>query len=130
MKKVFKTVFLFMLIACSVIKANSMTFEEAFAKSDSTPMVVLVYAQWADNYQNYIQQFRTAKEQLSDNYNFVEMDIASKDTKFFNSRYHIYPNVPYILMYRNSGKVSRYIDRNCAASSSCIVPKLKSFIQW
>ncbi len=130
MKKMLTVLFLLIMSVCTIIKANAMTFEEAFAKSDTTPIVVLVYAQWADNYQSYIQQFREAKKQLGDTFNFVEMDIASKDTKAFNSRYHIYPNIPYVLMYRNGGRVSRYIDRNCAATTSCMVPKLKSFIQW
>lgn len=130
MKKMLNILFLLLLSICTVSKANSMTFEEAFEKSDTTPMVLLVYAQWADNYQGHIQQFREAKKQLGDTFNFVEMDIASKDAKAFNSRYHIYPNVPYVLMYRNKGRVSRYIDRNCAAAASCMVPKLKSFIQW
>lgn len=129
MKKMFNLLFVLSLVMLSAVKINAMTFEEAFSISDKKPMVVLVYAQWADNYQGFLQQFQIAEKQLSDKYNFVEMDIASKDTKAFNSRYHIYPNVPYVLMYRNSGKVSRYIDRNCAASASCMVPKLKSFIQ-
>lgn len=117
-------------MSLTLTKAHSMNFEEAFSASENTPMVVLVYAQWADNYQNYIQQFKLAEKQMGNKFNFVEMDIASKDAKEFNSRYHIYPNLPYILMYRNGGRVSRYIDRNCSASASCIVPKLKSFIQW
>lgn len=130
MKKILNILILLLLSLSITSKVNAMTFEEAFAKSETTPMVVLVYAQWADNYQGHIQQFREAKKQLEDTFNFVEMDIASKDAKAFNSRYHIYPNLPYVLMYRNGGRVSRYIDRNCAATTSCMVPKLKSFIQW
>ena len=54
------------------------------------------------------------------------MDIASNDAKDFNSKYHIYPNLPYVLMYRNGGRVSRYIQRSCANSTECMIPKIKT----
>lgn len=129
MKKVLSFLFLLCVMSFFVSKSEAMTFEEAYNQANSTPMVVLVYAQWADNYQGYIQQFRTVQNELSDKYNFVEMNIASKETKAFNERYHIYPKLPYVLMYRDGGKVSRYIPRDCASSASCISTKLKSFIQ-
>jgi len=129
MKKVLSFLFLLCVMSFFVSKSEAMTFEEAYNQANNTPMVVLVYAQWADNYQGYIQQFRTVQNELSDKYNFVEMNIASKETKAFNERYHIYPKLPYVLMYRDGGKVSRYIPRDCASSASCISTKLKSFIQ-
>ena len=128
MKKILSVLFI-LVGMLSIGKVSAMTFEQAFSQANTTPMVVLVYAQWADGYQNYIQQFRTVQNELGKSFNFVEMDIASKDTKAFNDRYHIYPKLPYVLMYRDGGKVSRYIPRDCASNASCMSTKLRSFIQ-
>ena len=105
-----------------------MTFDEAFSQSSSKPMLVLIYAQWADNYQTYLNNFKALEPQFGENFNFVELDIASKDTKSFNSRYHIYPNLPYVLMFRDGGKVSRYIQKSCVLDSACMAEKVKLFI--
>lgn len=129
MKKILGLILILIISLLSANKINAMTFEEAYSQAYSTPMVVLVYAQWADNYQNYLQQFRTVQGEFGKTFNFVEMNIASKDTKAFNEKYHIYPKLPYVLMYRDGGKVSRYIPRDCASSASCITSKLKTFIQ-
>lgn len=116
---------LFMFIG---VKANaSVSFEQAFSQVSSKPMLVVVYANWADDYTRYLNNFRELEKTFGNEFNYVELDIASKDAKHFNSRYHIYPNLPYVLMYRDGGKVSRYIQRNCAASTSCMIPKIKSF---
>lgn len=129
MKKVFNLSVLTLVLFFFSAKVEAMNFEEAFSQADRTPMVVLVYAQWANNYLNYIQQFRQSQSNLDTKFNFVELDIASKDARAFNERYHIYPKLPYILMYRDGGKVSRYIPRDCASNASCINSKLRSFIQ-
>ncbi len=109
-------------------KANAMTFEEAYAQSTTKPMLMLVYADWADNAPSYVQAFNALQAEFGETYNFVDLNIASPDTKAFNARYHIYPNLPYILMFRDGGKVSRYIPRNCILDESCLIPKLKSFV--
>ncbi len=129
MKKMLNLLLVFALMIFASVKVSALTFEEAFNQADRKPMVVLIYAQWADGYQTTLQQYRTVKAQMGNKFNFVELDIASKDTKSFNSRYHIYPNLPYILMFRDGGRVSRYIQRSCAADAACTTSKLKSFIQ-
>jgi hypothetical protein len=128
MKKILNLLLIFLFIIFTCIKSEALNFEEAFNQSSSKPMVALIYAQWADDYSNYLQAFNLTKTQMGDKYNFVELDIASEDTKFFNEKFHIYPNLPYILMFRDGGKVSRYIQKDCALDSQCIVTKLKSFI--
>ncbi len=123
---------LFIIITMLFITTTStkaLNFEEAFNQTSRTPMVMLIYANWADGYENCIVQFRTTQRALGNKFNFVELDIANKDAKAFNRRFHIYPNLPYILMFRDGGKVSRYIPQDCANSSACVIPKLKSFIQ-
>ena len=128
MKKIL-LMFIFLLSMMFYSTADAMTFDQAFAQTDKKPMVVLIYAQWADGAMNCLQQFRIAKSELADKFNFVELDIAKPETKSFNNRYHIYPKLPYIIMFRDNGKVSRYIQRDCASNASCIISKLKTFIQ-
>lgn len=126
MRKFFTLIAVLFLFA--VLRVNAMSFEEAYAQSTSKPMLVLIYADWADQYLSYVQAFDALQTQFAENYNFVTLNIASPDTKAFNARYHIYPNLPYILMFRDGGKVSRYIPKNCVLDENCVVPKLKSFI--
>ena len=129
MKKILYSVVLVLCLLCISLKVYAaMPFKDAFEASDSKPMLVFIYANWAENYQTYLDKFRGLEKVFGDTFNYVELDIASPDTKEFNTRYHIYPNLPYILMFRNNGKISRYIQRNCAASESCMVPRIKSFI--
>ena len=129
MKKLLNILLILIIFVATAVKAQALNFESAFKEVGNKPMVVLIYAQWADNYQNYVQQFRLSKLSFGNKFNFVELDLASKDAKAYCERYHIYPKLPYIIMYRDGGKVSRYIPRDCASSSACITSKLKSFVQ-
>ena len=130
MKKILSFVFLLLCFICFCTKVDAaMKFKDAFEQSNSKPMLMIVYATWADNYQTYLEKFRSLEKEFGNTFNYVELDIASPDTKEFNVRYHVYPNLPYILMFRNNGKISRYIQRNCAISESCMIPRIKSFIQ-
>ena len=127
MKKILNILLFFIFTSCITVQA--MTFEEEFALTNKSPMAVLLYADWANNYQTSLEQFRIVQKQLGKNFNFVELDVASSDMRAFNEKYQIYPQIPYILMFRDSGKIFRYIPRECTYSSSCINDKLKSFIQ-
>lgn len=129
MKKIFNILVILFLLFLSIDKSQAMTFEEAYNQTSKTPMVVLIYADWAVGYENILAQYKKIQPQFAGVYNFTELNIASQDAKFFNSKFHIYPNLPYVLMFRDNGKVSRYIQRSCAADSACISSKLKSFIQ-
>ena len=129
MKKLFSILFVIGCLLCSVLKTQAMTFDEAFSKTDKTPMVVLVYANWADGYQTCLNAFREVESQLGDSFNYVELDIASKDAKSYNSKYPFQQNIPYVMVYRNMGKVSRILNSDCAKSSSCIIHKIKTFLQ-
>lgn len=128
-----KFAFLFSLVLILMLNTlkiqASMTFEEAYLQSDKKPMLVILYANWADNYEMYLEKFRNIQNEFGDIFNYVELDIASNEARAFNNRYHIYPNLPYVLMFRNGGKVSRYIQRNCVSSESCMISRLKQFIQ-
>ena len=84
MKKIF-ILFTLFLFTASVV--SSMTFDEAFSQVNNKPMAVLVYADWADGYQNALQQFKAVQKNLAAQYNFVEMDIATINAKSFNKKY-------------------------------------------
>ena len=129
MKKILTCLFVSVLIFAGISQVKAMTFEDGYAVCDKKPVLVLLYANWADNYQNYINAFRGMQSQFGDVYNFVELDIAKPDAKFFNSKYHIYPNLPYVLMFRDGGKISRYVQRDCVIDDSCFSSRIKSFIQ-
>jgi len=128
MKKALTFLFMSLFAIAGISQAKAMTFEEGFNICDKKPMVALVYADWADDYRNYINAFEGMKSKFGNSFNFVELNIASNDARFFNSRYHIYPNLPYVLMYRDGGKISRYVQRDCVIDDSCLSSKLKSFI--
>ena len=111
------------------LKADAMSFEEAFSETSRTPMLVLLYADWADGYKLAQEQFKVLETEFGSTFNFAELDIAKPEAKAFNDKFHIYPKLPYVLMFRNGGKISRYVHRECALDLSCIRPKIKSFIQ-
>lgn len=127
MKKLL-TLLTIILLGVSMQAKAAISFEDAFQQTNTKPMLVLIYAKWADDYATYLQSFRKTQEEFGDSFNYVELDIATPDAKAFNSRYHIYPNLPYILMFRDGGRVSRYVPNNCAKQDSCIIPKVRSFI--
>ena len=111
------------------VNAANINFETAYSQSDKIPMVTLVYAKWADNYQSAINIFREIPKEFTGNYNFVEMDIATPDAKYYNNRYNIYPKLPHVLVHKEGGKFFRFIPNECATDYSCLVSKLKIFIQ-
>lgn len=117
------------LILTSIQANAAMKFSDAYAQSGTKPMLVLVYAKWADNWQGILQSYRNLQREYGTAFNYVELDIANPDTKDFNARYNITQNLPYVLMFRNSGKITRYIDNNCTSSYSCLSSKVKTFIK-
>lgn len=128
MKNFLKLFIIFLLLVFNN-NVNALTFEEAYSQSDRKPMLVLVTADWAENSEAISKVFNNLSSTFGKTFNYVELDIATDDAKVFNDRYHIYPKLPYVIMFRDRGKVSRYIQRDCASERSCITSKIKSFIQ-
>ncbi|MBE7711637.1 MAG: hypothetical protein E7Z92_05810 [Cyanobacteria bacterium SIG31] len=130
MKKILKLSLLILFLSFVCCKSSqAINFEEAYNNADRTPMIVLVYADWAEEYQRALQSFRSIQSDFVGDYNFVELDIAKPEAKFFNTKYHIYPNAPYALLFKDGGRSSRYIPRDCVLDSACITNKLKLFLQ-
>ena len=124
MKKLLAGLFIFSTMLLGT-KAFGMGFSEGL--SQSKPMAVLIYADWADNVQAIVTAFQLQSQQVGDKYNFVTLNIADKAAKEFNARYHIYPNLPYVLLFKNNGKISRYVQKDCVLNSSCFAEKIKNF---
>ncbi|MCQ2744628.1 MAG: hypothetical protein MJ230_07560 [bacterium] len=126
MKKLLSSLLL-MIITGLTANSAVMTYEEASSQNSEKPMAVLVYADWADGYTNALNEFKKTQKTMTNSYNYVELNVASKDMKNFNKKYVICTNLPYILLLRSNGKFSSLIDYNCALNTSCTVSKMKSF---
>ena len=108
---------------CNYVKA--MTYEEALAQSK--PIAILVYADWAEQSKTMLPVFNAFGQRYAETYNFVELNIADKQTKAFNQKYHIYPNLPYVLLFKEGGKISRYLKADCVMDDACFAEKLDFF---
>lgn len=126
MKKILATLFLFATFAVQVQTANAMSYDEAIKQSK--PMVLLIYADWAEGLDKVNQNFDNAQKQYGTTYNFVKMNIASSEAKNFNKKYYFYPNLPYALLIRDGGKVSRYLQKDNINDASAFAERLKAFI--
>lgn len=124
MKKFLTLSFLVSMMFLGFQKAEAMKYEDAIAQSK--PAAILIYAPWADGAQAALQAFN-AMGQNYPNYNFVTMNIATDEAKAFNKVYHIYPNLPYVLLFKDRGKISRYLKQDCVMDSSCFSQKLDFF---
>ena len=128
--KLMKKIILIFTLLFFVIKADAaMSFKDAFEVNDTKPMAVLIYADWADGYENSIVQFRNMQRELGSVYNYVELDIANEDAKYYTEQNTILTKLPYIMLYRGKCKFARFIERGCALDTACSVPKMKSFIR-
>ena len=126
MKKLTICLIFFSILILSSVRANAMGFSEAI--NQSKPAAVLIYADWADNAQGVVSAFNTQAGAYSDRYNFVQINIADNVAKEFNKTYHIYPNLPYVLLFKDKGRMSRYLKSDCVTQSSCFKEKLDMFL--
>ena len=115
---------LLVLFCCNI--ANAMTFEEGLGQNKA--MALYIYADWADNAAQGKLAFQAMEQKYSNKYNFVTLDIASKEAKAFNKIYHIYPNLPYVLLFRDGVRFSRYLKMDCVMDTSCFSSKLDVFV--
>ena len=125
MKKLLSSLFLLMLLFVSSQKANALKYDEAV--NQSKPMAVFIYAPWAEGYNAPMQAFNAMGQKYSQKYNFVTMNIATDEAKTFNQKFYIYPNLPYVLLFKERGKVVRYLKSECVNDSSCFSNRLDLF---
>lgn len=125
MRKFLTALFLLTLVIIGTQKANAIKFEDAIGQNK--PVAVLIYAPWADGQDTMLQAFNSMGTRYVDAYNFVAINIATEDAKAFNQRFYIYPNLPYVLLFRNGGKVSRFLKQDCVLDSACFAERLDMF---
>lgn len=128
MKLFFKLCFIFILCSVLCIKSEALNFEEGYNELSQTPMAVLLYAPWVDNISEYSEIFKSAQTKFSSKCNFVELNIADKDAKFFNEKYNIYQNLPYVLFFKNERNV-RFLSKDCVSDLNCLNQRLTIFLQ-
>jgi len=107
----------------------AVSFSNALANNDNKPMAVLVYADWADGYQNALLQFRRIQKSYGTSFDFVELNITKKEAKEYSDRFKIMAGLPYVMLYKTKCKKARYLDKKCTASYSCVDSKMQTFIK-
>lgn len=126
MKKLLVLLILLFLVPKSYA---AISYSDAYSNNDRKPMAVLIYAEWAPNYNNVLTQFRDAQKALGNTYNFVELNLASEDAANFTEDNVIWTKLPYIMLYRNRCKFAKQIKRGCTSDSACIIPQMKAFLR-
>ena len=112
-------------VLAGMLPSMAMTYEEAL--NASKPMALLMYAPWADGVDTVTQNFNAMQQTYGSRYNFVKINIATAEAKTYNQKYHIYTNLPYVLLMRDRGKISRYLPKSCINETSCFQTKLDLF---
>ena len=126
-----KKLFLSILITVLTISASYADGNESFQSllNAKKPLALLVYASWADNVSDVYSVFNEAQKANSVKYNFKVLNIASEETKEYNNNYYISPNLPYVMLYKSQGKITRRLGKECVMDSSCFKEKLDLFAE-
>ena len=125
MKKLLTNLFIILVLVCAMAKSDAATFEEVMAQSK--PCAVLIYADWADNLAAVTAAYGAQEQAYYNKYNFAKINICEEEAKNFNKTFYIYQNLPYILLFKERGRISRIITRDCILDDSCFKDKLNSF---
>lgn len=125
MKKYCILVFALILVFCNVLKANAAKYEEIMKQSK--PCAILVYADWADDLKPVMDAMGNVERNFIKKYNFAGINICNKEAKNFNKTNYIYSDVPYLLLYKERGRISRLVTKDCIVNTSCIKDKLELF---
>ena len=128
MKKILITLTLMVALIIGMLDANALSFSEGYQQTSSKPMVLLIYANWSSGQKVIQQNLRALQKVYPGKLNYVLMDIANSETKAFNEKFQINPKLPYVMLFKDGGKVNRYIERDCATNMSCLSSRVKSFL--
>ena len=66
-----KALLIFCIFLLTALNVNAMIFEEAFNQVDRKPMLVLVYANWAENYRDCLASFNNLQNIFGDTFSKV-----------------------------------------------------------
>ncbi len=125
MKKFLIGIFSFSVLFFSGTKVFAGKFEDAI--NDKKPSAVLIYADWVDDIQKTLQDFSNIEREYANKYNFVRINIGREEAKEYNKSYYIYPNLPYVMLFKDRGRMSRCITLECLQNNSCAKEKLDFF---
>jgi len=126
MKKLLTVFSILILTFFAVLKVQAITFEEAM--SQNKPMAVLIYADWAPDVQGVNAMYEEMSKTYANKYNFTKINICKSEALGFNQTYQIYPKLPYVLLFKDKGKISRYLRKECATDRACFKEKLDFFV--
>ena len=125
MKKYFASLLFIFILLLSTQNTKADQFQDII--SQKKPCAVLIYADWAENLQPILTSFGILEQSYASKYNFIKLNIAYAETKEFNKSYYIYPNLPYILLLKDNGRMSRLVIRDCITTDSCVREKMDIF---
>ena len=125
MKKLFLNLLILSSLIFGIIKCNAATYDDLV--NQSQPAAVLIYADWADNLQPSIDAFDAMQPVYGKKYGFAKVNICQKEAKSFNQKNYIYPNLPYVILFRDRGRITRIINRDCIIDDACIKEKFDFF---
>ena len=120
--------FLAVLVSIGAARAGSnLPFEEGI--KSSTPLMVLITAPWAEKASDIQTTFEELVESSSNDFNNSVVDLSTESAKEFNKSFMINTNLPYVMLFKDQGKISRHIKRDCIEDSSCFAEKVKLFLK-
>lgn len=128
MKKILYAIFI-VLLAVPYFRQNAFALTYQEAVNFSKPMAIVIYAPWADDKDAVLKIFNDAEKKYGSKYNFVSINIAEEEAKTFNQTYPIYSKIPYVLLFKDRGRINRYIQKNCILDKSCFDTRLDLFNQ-
>ncbi len=126
MKKLLALFSIFTVMIVCITKVQAITFEQAMAQNK--PVAVLIYADWADDVQAITSAYDVMAQNYASKYNFTKINICNAEAKGFNQTYQIYQKLPYVLFFKDRGKISRYLKKECIMNKSCFKEKLDFFV--
>ncbi len=118
---------IFGLVNVSIAAPTSgISFEQGL--NSKKPMVVLLYAPWSEGAVAANKNMIALKKAYGSKANFITLNIAADETKYYNSMLPIQPNLPNIMMFKDKAKISRFIPKDCVLDYACVSKKANSFL--
>lgn len=129
MRKIFSIFFLVsvLLLGFQRVSAASADLDFEQALNQKKPLLVLIYADWADRASVALNNFNNLKKSHGDKFNYLALNVADPSMKSYNKKYPIAPDMPYMVMFKNKGSVIRYVPSSCVVDNACITKKTTVF---
>lgn len=121
-------IFLGALFLLSAIRTSAAEVNLNQALEQNTPTLVLITAPWAKVSQNAINNFNSLKNVHGDKCNYIILDIASNQAQAYNQKFAFFPNIPYLMMFKNKAKIQLFVPQSCVLDNACIVKKTSNFL--